>query len=65
MTQSTDGRSWEPLSPAVVEWGNVPQNDFEWGGCERIGGKFYLLGGNWQDPGLWSGLSRAVRRSGL
>jgi hypothetical protein len=45
MTQSTDGRAWEPLSPALVEWGDVPQNDFEWGGCERIGGSYYLVGG--------------------
>jgi hypothetical protein len=45
MTQSTDGRSWETLPPAPVEWGDIPQNDFEWGGCERIGGKYYLIGG--------------------
>jgi hypothetical protein len=45
MAQSADGRSWETLPPAVVEWGDVPQNDFEWGGCERIGGRYFLIGG--------------------
>jgi len=45
MSQSPDGRSCKTLPPAPVEWGDIPQNDFEWGGCERIGGRYYLIGG--------------------
>ncbi|HNC24160.1 MAG TPA: hypothetical protein PLU52_08140 [Opitutaceae bacterium] len=46
MMQSSDGRTWEVLPPARTEWGEVkPRNHFEYGGCERIGGKYYLLGG--------------------
>jgi len=45
MMQSTDGRSWEVLPPAKVEWGDVPPRDLEWGGCERFEGKYYLIGG--------------------
>ncbi|MCY2929592.1 MAG: hypothetical protein NTV86_08880 [Planctomycetota bacterium] len=45
MMQSADGRQWEPLPPAKVEWGDTPPVDLEWGGCERIGGRYYLIGG--------------------
>jgi len=45
MTESPDGREWEALPPAKVEWGDIPPKDLEWGGCERIGGKYYLIGG--------------------
>ena len=45
MMQSTDGRSWEVLPPAKVEWGDTPPKDLEWGGCERIAGSYYLIGG--------------------
>jgi len=45
MMQSPDGLAWEVLPPAKVEWGDISPRDFEWGGCERIGGKYYLIGG--------------------
>jgi hypothetical protein len=46
MMESTDGLHWNVLPPAKTEWGDVtPRNHFEYGGCERIGGKYYLLGG--------------------
>ncbi len=47
MMQSVDGRDWEALPPAPIEWpqGIKPRNHFEWGGCERIGDKYYLIGG--------------------
>jgi len=45
MMQSTDGREWEILPPADIEWGQHPDIDLEWGGCERIDGKYYLIGG--------------------
>jgi len=45
MMESDDGREWHVLPPAPVEWGDTPPRDFEWGGCERIGGKYYLIGG--------------------
>ena len=46
MMESKDGLHWEVLPPAKTEWGDVsPRNHFEYGGCERIGGKYYLIGG--------------------
>ena len=47
MMQSVDGLEWEVLPPASIEWpqGIQPRNYFEWGGCERIGDKYYLIGG--------------------
>ena len=50
MMESIDGRKWTVLEPAPIEWpdGLTPppgENYFEWGGCERIGGKYYLIGG--------------------
>lgn len=45
MMQSADGRQWEPLPPAKVDWGDTPPVDLEWGGCERLGGRYYLIGG--------------------
>ncbi len=45
MMQSSDGVTWEVLPPAMVEWGDIPPADLEWGGCERFGGKYYLIGG--------------------
>jgi hypothetical protein len=46
MMQSADGRAWEVLPPARLEFGDVPPRDhFEYGGCERIGGKYALIGG--------------------
>lgn len=45
MLQSEDGVHWEAIPPPVIEWGNIPQMSFETGGCERIGDKYYLIGG--------------------
>ena len=47
MMQSPDGLEWEVLPPAKVEWGDLPPFGIilEWGGCERIDGKYYLIGG--------------------
>ena len=47
MMESADGRSWTILPPAPILWPADMQaaSHFEYGGCERIGGKCYLLGG--------------------
>ena len=45
MMESPDGRTWAVLPPAKVEWDDIPPADFEWGGCERLDGKYYLIGG--------------------
>jgi len=52
MMQSVDGLKWEVLPPAKTEWGDTPpKNHFEYGGCERIGGKYYLIGGTFNYMG--------------
>ncbi len=43
MMESDDGRVWRWLPPPVFDWGNTPQQYMEVGGCERIGGKYYLI----------------------
>lgn len=47
MMQSPDGLAWEVLPPAPIEFpaGMPAFNHLEWGGCERLGGKYYLIGG--------------------
>lgn len=47
MMQSPDGLTWEVLPPAPIEYpkGLKVLNHLEWGGCERFGGKYYLIGG--------------------
>ena len=46
MMESADGRAWTVLPPALIEWPKgMPTAVFEWGGCERIGGKYRLIGG--------------------
>ena len=45
MMQSLNGTDWEVLPPAEMKWGDTPQKNLEYGGCERIGGKYYLIGG--------------------
>ena len=47
MMESADGRAWTVLPPAPMLWpeGVAGCNHFEYGGCERIGGKYYLIGG--------------------
>lgn len=52
MKQSPDGITWEVLPPAKTEWGETPpKNHFEYQGCERVGGKYYLLGGTFDYMG--------------
>ena len=43
MMESVDGVDWKWLPPPVIDWGNVPQQYMEVGGCERIKGKYYLI----------------------
>lgn len=46
MMESRDGITWEALPPARTRWGATPKKAYlEYGGCERIGGKYYLIGG--------------------
>jgi hypothetical protein len=47
MMESPDGRAWTVLPPAPMLWPESMQacSHFEYGGCERIGGKYYLIGG--------------------
>ena len=45
MTQSPNGTDWEILPPAEMKWGDTPERDLEHGGSERIGDKYYLIGG--------------------
>jgi len=54
MMQSKDGITWETLPPPKMDWGNVPPYLMEYSGCERIGDKYYLIGGNFvgTKPGL-------------
>lgn len=48
MMESTDGLKWEALPPCKVEWGGTPSLGYlEYGGCERIGRKYYLIGGQY------------------
>ena len=43
MLQSEDGISWSVLPPPVFDWGDMPQQGMEVGGCEYIDGKYYLI----------------------
>lgn len=45
MMETVDGSEWNILPPPEIEWGNVPPRDLEIGGCERIGGKYIVIGG--------------------
>jgi len=47
MMESPDGRTWEVLPPAPFDWQGLPAcpSAIEYGGCERIEGKYYLIGG--------------------
>jgi len=45
MMQSADGGEWEILPPPEFDWGETPPRDLEIGGCERVGGRYYLIGG--------------------
>lgn len=44
--RSEDGVHWNPCPPPVIEWNGIePIREMEVGGCEKIGGKYYLIGG--------------------
>lgn len=50
--QSDDGLHWSGMAQPQVDWGAVPppptppdEGGFEVGGCQEIGGKYYLVGG--------------------
>jgi hypothetical protein len=46
MMESPDGRKWTPLPPPKVDCGRFPPiHALEIGGCERLAGKYYLIGG--------------------
>ncbi len=46
LCKSRDGRHWECCEPPVIEWGDIPCiNCLEGGGMEKIGGKYYYIGG--------------------
>lgn len=46
MLESEDGFNWNILPPPVIEWGDVPKvGMLEVGGCEKIGDKYYFIGG--------------------
>ena len=46
MMDTKDGRDWKILPPPELQWGDVPPKDLEIGGCERIGGKYIIIGGS-------------------
>jgi len=46
MMESSNGREWTRLPPPKVDCGRyAPINFLEIGGCERLAGKYYLIGG--------------------
>ena len=53
MMQSHDGHQWEILPPPTMAWGDIPQMSFEYGGCAKIGEKYYLIGGTTNYMGNW------------
>ena len=53
--ESNDGIHWFGISPQrTIEWGSMdppPGGYFEIGGCEKINGRYYLLGGSFNYMG--------------
>jgi len=45
MMETPDGREWHILPPPKVDWGDIPPKDLEIGGCERIGDRYVIIGG--------------------
>ncbi|MBR2948376.1 MAG: hypothetical protein IKC46_00790 [Lachnospiraceae bacterium] len=45
MMVSVDGLKWEALPPVKIDWGDETPVNFEVGGCEKLGDKYYLIGG--------------------
>lgn len=51
LMESDDGIHWNVLPPLEIIWGNVEPVNFEVGGCEKIDGKYYLIGGAFRHHG--------------
>ena len=45
MMETRDGREWQILPPPEVQWGDMQPADLEIGGCERMAGKYVIIGG--------------------
>lgn len=46
LQESEDGIHWTPLPPPDIEWGDIPPiNCLEGGGLEKIGDRYYYIGG--------------------
>lgn len=46
LRKSTDGIHWDTCPPPVIHWGDIPRiNCLEVGGVEKIGSKYYFIGG--------------------
>ena len=46
MMKSDDGIHFKAIAPPTIEWGDVPEiKVLEGGGCEKIGEKYYYIGG--------------------
>lgn len=45
MLESDDGLDWRWLPPPAFDWGSAPEQLMEVGGCERIGGRYYMIQG--------------------
>ena len=46
LCKSLDGHKWECMVPPMIEWGDIPIIDcLEGGGVEKIGDKYYYIGG--------------------
>lgn len=46
LMKSCDGLHWEQLPPPVIQWGEYPPiNCLEGGGMEKIGDRYYYIGG--------------------
>jgi len=45
MMETEDGVNWTPLPPVKIDWGDETPVNFEVGGCEKLGDKYYLIGG--------------------
>ena len=46
LRRSGDGEHWETCPPPRMDWNGLePTREMEVGGCEKIGGRWYLMGG--------------------
>jgi hypothetical protein len=53
MLESKDGVHWKPISPPIFDFGKFDRAFFDVGGVERIGDKYYFIGGGGQYNGVW------------